>query len=55
MTTTSYYERDDEVDTILALLEAHIPLTLLLDLASPIHSDEMYSAEPADTAWVVSA
>jgi hypothetical protein len=46
---------DPEIETILALLGAHIPLTLLLDLASPLHSDEVYVEEPGDASWLVSA
>jgi hypothetical protein len=35
-----------------ALLKAHIPLSLLMDLAllDP-RSQELYDMEPADTAW----
>jgi hypothetical protein len=35
-----------------ALLRAHIPLSLLMDLAQgDPHSRELYAMEPADTAW----
>ena len=35
-----------------ALLEAGIPLTLLLDLAMPLDSRALLRDEPADTAWL---
>jgi hypothetical protein len=52
-TPRSSAPQDDEVDTILALLGAHVPLTLLLDLATPVHSVEMYQAETGDAGWLV--
>jgi hypothetical protein len=55
MTPRSSALPDAEIETILALLGAHIPLTLLLDLASPLHSDEVYVEEPGDATWLVSA
>lgn len=39
-------------DGALALLEAGIPLSLLLDLAMPIQSADLYRAEPADADWI---
>jgi hypothetical protein len=42
----------DEVETALALLEAGIPLTLLLDLATPVHSADVYRTERGCTDWV---
>ncbi len=39
-------------DRALSLMHAGVPLSLLLDLAMPMHSDELYSEEQADTAWV---
>jgi hypothetical protein len=42
----------DEIDTVLALLEAGIPLTLLLDLAMPIQSAEVYQTEPGSADWL---
>jgi hypothetical protein len=45
----------DEIDTVLQLLGAHIPLTLLLDLATPVHSDEVYETEPGIADWLISA
>lgn len=42
----------DEINTVLALLEAGIPLTLLLDLAMPIHSADVYSTEPGSADWL---
>jgi hypothetical protein len=35
-----------------ALMRAGVPLSLLLDLAAPVHSDELLREEPADTSWV---
>jgi hypothetical protein len=42
----------EEIDTVLSLLEAGIPLTLLLDLATPIHSADVYSTEPGSADWL---
>ena len=39
-------------DRALSLLHAGVPLSLLLDLAMPVHSADLYEEEPADTAWV---
>ncbi|HTR68685.1 MAG TPA: hypothetical protein VMH41_00470 [Mycobacteriales bacterium] len=36
----------------LSLLEAGVPLTLLLDLATPMHSEEVYSEEFAAADWL---
>jgi hypothetical protein len=46
-------QHPDETDRVLMLLEAGIPLTLLLDLATPIHSDDVYRAEPGEADWLV--
>jgi hypothetical protein len=43
----------DEIDTVLALLEAGIPLTLLLDLAMPIQSSDVYRTEPGTADWLI--
>jgi hypothetical protein len=43
------------VDHVLALLDADVPLTLLLDLAMPLHSQEIYAREPGDASWAKSA
>jgi hypothetical protein len=42
----------DEIDTALNLLQAGIPLTLLLDLAMPIHSADVYLTEPGSADWL---
>jgi hypothetical protein len=42
----------DEIDTVLALLEAGIPLTLLLDLAMPLQSSDVYQTEPGSADWL---
>jgi hypothetical protein len=39
--------------TALTLLAAHIPLSLLIDLASPIDSREIYILEPGTADWLV--
>jgi hypothetical protein len=41
-----------ESDTALTLLEAGVPLTLLLDLATPIHSTDVYRTEPGTADWL---
>jgi hypothetical protein len=43
----------DETDTALMLLQAGIPLTLLLDLATPIHSADVYRSELGAGEWLV--
>ncbi|HWA66822.1 MAG TPA: hypothetical protein VG899_10695 [Mycobacteriales bacterium] len=35
------------------LLAEKVPLSLLIDLATPVHSREVYRSEPADTSWLV--
>jgi hypothetical protein len=42
----------EESDTALELLHAGIPLTLLLDLAMPIHSTDVYRTEPGAADWL---
>lgn len=37
---------------VMGLLHDHLPLTLLLDLALGVRSDEVYEAEPADLSWL---
>jgi hypothetical protein len=44
-----------ELDLAMRLLSEGVPLSLLIDLASPPHSDEIYQAEPGDAAWLVGA
>ncbi len=51
-TTPSPTYREDESDTALELLEAGIPLTLLLDLAMPLHSTDTYRTEPGAADWL---
>ena len=47
---------DDEqlVDRTRALLQAHVPLSLLLDLADPAGPDSAghFVGEPADLSWL---
>jgi hypothetical protein len=42
----------DEIETVLMLLGAGVPLTLLLDLATPIHSVDVYRTEPGAADWL---
>jgi hypothetical protein len=42
-----------ELDVALRLLSQGVPLSLLLDLATPPHSNEIYHDEVADTEWLV--
>ena len=37
---------------VMGVLRDHLPLTLLLDLALGVRSDEVYASEPADLSWV---
>lgn len=37
---------------VMDLLHDRLPLTLLLDLALGVRSDEVYSAEQADLSWL---
>jgi hypothetical protein len=43
-----------EID-VLTLLQAGIPLTLLLDLATPIRSVDVYRTEPGAADWLLAA
>ncbi|MCW2713136.1 MAG: hypothetical protein JWN88_183 [Frankiales bacterium] len=46
--------RADLVDRTRALLQAHVPLSLLLDLADPAGPDSVshFTAEPGDLSWL---
>ncbi len=37
---------------VMAMLQDHVPLTLLLDLALGVRSAEVYEDEIADLSWV---
>jgi hypothetical protein len=41
-----------ETTIALSLLAAGVPLTLLLDLATPIHSHEIYVTEAGTADWL---
>ena len=43
------------LDRALALLDAGIPLSLLLDLALPLDSRAVLREEPGDAAWLPAA
>lgn len=49
-------QRDDfasvESDRAFDLLKCGVPLTLLLDLATPIHSAEVYEHEAGQADWL---
>jgi hypothetical protein len=49
---TRSIESNDEVTTALELLSAGVPLTLLLDLATPVHSREIYELEAGRADWL---
>jgi hypothetical protein len=51
-TTAAINGHGEESDTALELLQAGIPLTLLLDLAMPIHSTDTYRTEPGAADWL---
>jgi hypothetical protein len=44
---------EHELEVALRLLSEGVPLSLLLDLATPPHSDEIYQTEPGETDWLV--
>ena len=44
-----------EFDLALRLLSEGVPLSLLIDLATPPHSDEIYRAELGESEWLVGA
>ncbi|MDQ1695791.1 MAG: hypothetical protein QOJ03_1144 [Frankiaceae bacterium] len=39
---------------VMNLLAAHVPVTLLLDLAAPPDADEVYATEGGTADWLVS-
>jgi hypothetical protein len=45
----------DEIAEAFTLLKAGIPLTLLLDLATPIRSVDVYRTEPGAADWLLAA
>jgi hypothetical protein len=45
----------DETTPVLTMLGAGVPLTLLLDLAMPIHSVDTYRTEPGAADWLAAA
>lgn len=53
-TTQASADGHELVDRTRALLEAHVPLSLLLDLADPAGPDSAghFTAEPADLSWL---
>ena len=45
----------DETGSVLTILGAGIPLTLLLDLAMPLRSVDTYRTEPGAADWLLAA
>jgi hypothetical protein len=45
----------DQTNMAMDLLAAGVPLTLLLDLASPLDSREVYDREPGTADWLVAS
>jgi hypothetical protein len=45
----------DQTNVAMDLLAAGVPLTLLLDLASPLDSREVYDREPGSADWLVAS
>lgn len=45
---------DIDTGSVLGLLAAHVPLTLLIDmlLGAAVDSDDLYGHEPADCSWL---
>lgn len=43
----------DDISMAFDLLRGGVPLTLLLDLATPIHSSEIYEREAGQADWLV--
>jgi len=44
-----------ELDIALRLLSGGVPLSLLLDLATPPHSTDIYNEEVGDADWLIGA
>jgi hypothetical protein len=44
-----------ELDIALRLLSDGVPLSLLLDLATPPHSSDIYNDEVGDADWLIGA
>jgi hypothetical protein len=42
----------DQLDVALRLLHDGIPISLLLDLAAPVHSDDLYEVEAGEADWL---
>lgn len=44
-----------ELDLAMRLCSEGVPLSLLIDLAAPPHSGDIYRDEVGDSAWLVAA
>jgi hypothetical protein len=48
----SFTSLTDQTEIALGLLEAGVPLSLLIDLATELHSSEVYVREPEEADWL---
>jgi hypothetical protein len=46
------YMSADETPAVLDLLAAHVPLSLLIDLTTPVDSRDVYDHEPETADWL---
>jgi hypothetical protein len=46
------FRGDSGSDVAMRLLRDGIPLSLLLDLAAPVHSDDLYRVEAGNADWL---
>jgi hypothetical protein len=53
--TSPMSEPIDPATAAADLLCAHVPLTLLIDLATTVDSRDIYAAEPGDADWLPAA
>ncbi len=53
-TPAAWSSPSQQDDPVMDLLGAHLPLSLIMDLAMPAgpHSRDLLTAEPADTSWL---
>jgi hypothetical protein len=49
------YADNDAFERAMRLLSDGVPLTLLIDLAGPVHSRDIYRDEPGNADWLVDA
>ena len=53
-TPTAWARPPQPADPVMGLLEAQVPLSLIMDLVMPggPHSSDLLAGEPADTSWL---